>query len=328
MSQPHAASGSHAARRGVLAATAAATLWGCGTVASAIVLEHGVPPGPFTVVELGGSVVFLSVLALGTRTRMPSLRTSWRAGALGLLEPGLSYLLLNAGLARTAASHAALIGALEPVLIVLLGWAVLRLPLPRRLLVPMGAVLIGSAAVVLAQSAGGRSSVTGDLLVAAGVLCAAAYVLGTSRIDHELPAIGVVLLQQLAALGLVVVVVAATVGDDPTGGAPLGAWLAVPVIGVMSSAVTFWLYLVALRHLPAGTAGQFLAAIPVVGFVGAVVVLGEDATVPAALGAALVVLGLVLVSRGEQRAADQAGGPARRSSSDSTTGDDVAVVDR
>jgi drug/metabolite transporter (DMT)-like permease len=294
-------------RRGIAAASVAAVLWGCGTVATAAVLRRGVPPGPFTVVELASSVAFLGVLAVATRTPVPDVRRAWRAGALGLLEPGATYLLMNAGLARTAATHAALIGALEPVLIVLLGWVLLRLPLPRRLLLPMGAVVVGSAAVVLAQAAGGRASVTGDLLVAAGVLCASVYVLGSSRIDPGLPAIGVVLLQQLFALVLVIGVVAITSRADVAGDASAAAWLAVAAIGVTSSALTFWLYLVALRHLPAGTAGQFLAAIPVVGFLGAVVVLGEEATVPAALGAALVVLGLVLVARGEQRAADQAG---------------------
>ena len=40
-----------------------------------------------------------------------------RAGAIGLLEPGAVYLIMNIGLAHTSATHASLINALQPVLI-------------------------------------------------------------------------------------------------------------------------------------------------------------------------------------------------------------------
>ncbi len=294
---------------GVAAATGAAVLWGCGTVATAAVLDHGVSAPVFTVVELGSSVGFLGVVALISRASLPDVRRWWKVGALGLLEPGLTYLLMNAGLARTSVTHAALIGAAEPVLIALLAWFLLSTALPRRLLLPMLAVVIGSVLVVTAHASSSGASLSGDLLVAAGVLCASAYVVGSSRIDMDLPAVGVVLFQQLFALSLVVVFVGGAVAVGPGhGGITVDrtsvswALLWVPLIGIGSSGLTFWLYLVALRHLVAGAAAQFLAIVPVVGFVGAVTLLGEPVSALAVFGALAVVASLVVIARGERRA--------------------------
>ncbi len=297
------------ARVGVAAATAAAVLWGCGTVATASVLDHGVSAPVFTVVELGSSVLFLAVVAGISHTPLPDLRRWWKVGALGLLEPGLTYLLMNAGLARTSVTHAALIGAAEPVLIAVLAWVVLRTPVPKRLFLPMFTVVVGSVLVVTAHGSSGGATVGGDLLVVAGILCASAYVVGSSRVNVELAAVGVVLFQQLFAFSLVVVLVAGAVAVGPgSGGISIDgssvswALLWVPLIGIGSSGLTFWLYLVALRHLVAGAAAQFLAIVPVVGFVGAVTLLGESITVAAAVGAGVVVISLVVIAHGERQA--------------------------
>jgi hypothetical protein len=118
-------------RLGTSCAVGAALLWGLGTVASAAVLDRGIPSGPFTLVEF-------------VRQR----RLHWRVEVLGILEPGLTYYLAGAGLARTSASHAAVIAALEPVLVAVLGWLVFHNALPTRVLVPMLAILAGMAAVV------------------------------------------------------------------------------------------------------------------------------------------------------------------------------------
>jgi drug/metabolite transporter (DMT)-like permease len=198
------------ARLGIGAVTGAAILWGLGTVASAAVLDRGIPAGAFTLVELVTSVVFLAVVARFTGTSLPSLRRSWRVGALGLLEPGVAFLLANAGLARTSATHAVLILAVEPVLIAGLGWLVLRNALPMRILIPMITVLAGSVVVVTAHASTRGVTLMGDALVAVAVLCAAFYALGSSTIDRTISALGVILLQQIFALCFIVPLVGAT----------------------------------------------------------------------------------------------------------------------
>lgn len=79
-------------------------------------------------------------------------------------------------------------------------------------------------------------------------------------------------------------------------------WLAIPVIGVTSSSLTFWLYLTSLRHVSPGTTAQFLALIPITGFLGAVFILGEETTTTAFIGAAIVLVSLMAIARMEHRA--------------------------
>jgi drug/metabolite transporter (DMT)-like permease len=297
------------ARIGIIAATGAALLWGSGTVASAAVLDRGIPGGPFTLVELVTSVAFLAVIARCTATPLPSMRRLWKAGALGLLEPGLTYVLVNAGLARTSLTHAVLIQAVEPVLIAGLGWLLLRNVLPIRILIPMITVLAGSVVVVVTAHTSTRGvTLVGDVLVALGVLCAATYVLGSSRIDRSASALGVILLQQVFALCLVAPLVGVTLIAGGgfrvvlDGATTPWLWLAVPFIGIGVFSLTFWLFLIALRHIPAATAAQFLSISTVVGFIGAVALLDERMSLQAAAGAVVVVVSLVAIARGEQRA--------------------------
>ncbi len=290
-------------RQGMAAAIGASVLWGTGTIASEAVLRTGVPSGPFTMIELTTSVLFLALMCRLTKTAVPSVRRWWRAGLLGSLEPGLAYLLINAGLARTSATHGALISAAEPVMIALLGWLWLGDAIPRRLVLPMGLVLVGTTAVVTAHASSDGASWLGDGLVALGILAAAIYVVGSAKVSVDVPVLGLTLLQQIFAIAFVIpVVTIATVAGGGWGPGPDSAWpwLAVPFIGIGASALTFWLYLAALRHLTPGVAGQFLAIIPLIAFAGAVVLLREPAGVQAIAGAAVVVAALIIIARLEQ----------------------------
>jgi drug/metabolite transporter (DMT)-like permease len=300
-------------RVGIACVALASFLWGAGTVVTAAILKHGIPVGVFTVVEIGSSVVFLALALLVSRTRIPSPRKHPMLLVLGLLEPGLTYLLINAGLNRTSVVHAALIQTTEPVIVAGLGWLLLSHHLPARVLIPMLTVLAGSVAVVTAHAPNSGATVIGDLLVAGGIISASAYALGSSRVDPDLSALGATFVQQAASLVLVVPVVLVPLllhghaSHAPSGHAVGSShpsawlWVAVPALGVVSTSLTFWLYLTALRHIPPGTAAQFLAITPVTGFVGAVVFLGETMSLQATLGAGVVIFSLVAIARGEQK---------------------------
>lgn len=289
---------------GIAAAVGASTLWGLGTVATDRVLSLGVPPGPFTAVELTSSVTFLLIVGAATGTKLASPRRWWRAGVVGWLEPGAVYLIMNVGLARTSASHGALLGALQPVLIVVIGWAFLREKVPARLWATVGLVLAGTAAVVTANASASGSTLSGDVIVVVGITVASVYVLAASRVVTQLPVLALTLLQQLFAVGMVLPIVAVQVlVQGGIGAGPDNPWVwgYVPLIGIASSALTFWLYLTALGHLSTAAAGQFLALIPLVGFAGAVVLLGEPLGAQALAGAGVVGAALLLVARMEQR---------------------------
>ena len=290
---------------GVSAVAGASVLWGMGTVVSAVVLKTGLPVGPFTAVETLSSVVFLAVTLRISGVAIPNVKRYWKVGALGLLEPGLTYFFFNMGLSRTSVTHAALIQSLEPVFVSGLGWLLFRATVPIRVLVPMVAALGGSAVVITSQSVNGRANVLGDGIVAVGILCAAGYVLGVSRIDTSTSPLGTVFVQQLFACCLIVPLALFRLDAGEahrvasSGQISPWLWVGVAAIGVGSFSMTFWLYLIALRHLSVGSTVQFLAVIPVVGFLGGILVLGERASTQGAVGVVVVVASLIAIGFAE-----------------------------
>ena len=290
---------------GVSAVAGASVLWGMGTVASAVVLRTGLPVGPFTAVETLSSVVFLAVTLRISGVAIPNVKRYWKVGALGLLEPGLTYFFFNMGLSRTSVTHAALIQSLEPVFVSGLGWLLFRATVPIRVLVPMVTALGGSAAVITSQSVNGGGNVLGDGIVAVGILCAAGYVLGVSRIDTSTSPLGIVFVQQLFACGLIVPLALFRLDAGEahrvasSGQISPWLWVGVAAIGIGSFSMTFWLYLIALRHLSVGITVQFLAVIPVVGFLGGILVLGERASTQGAVGVVIVAASLIAIGFAE-----------------------------
>ena len=300
-------------RLGIVTVVVASTLWGLGTVATDAILHRSIPVSIFTFIEIASSILFLLIVLVATGTRLPRPRHCWRAGATGLLNPAATYLLLNTGLSRTSVTHAALIQTLEPVLIAGMSWLLFRHAVPRRVLVPMVAVLGGSALVVTAHAAGGTATTLGDIFIVLGVVTAALYSIASTRIEAEIPALAAVFVQLCVAFVIITPLAAAQLiaghghitgphGTWTFATQPLITWVATPVVGVTSTAIAFWCFLIALRNIPAATAGQFLAIIPVVGFLGAIFVLHEPVTLQGVVGGLVVVVSLVLIARGEQQA--------------------------
>ena len=184
----------------------------------------------------------------------------------------------------TAATHAAVIGALEPTFVALGSWLVLRRRMRAGDAALMSLALAGALLVVVGTSgAGTGASGSGDALLVVSVVCAAGYVMLSSRGAGTVAALVATLTQQVWAMLVVVPVLAASVVVAGLGPLPVGrAWLLVLAAGTLSYLVPFALYLTALESLPATLAAQYLALIPLCGLVGAAVVLGErlPATAP------------------------------------------------
>ena len=132
--------------------SAAAISWGLSSATSKVALGQ-LSPIDLMAIEVGtGAVVLIPLAALrGGTVRSSALRSSalrgpglWRPRLLylllGILEPGLAFLLFDVGLARTSATHAALLLASETLFVVILA----RLALHERM----------SSALALAVGAG------------------------------------------------------------------------------------------------------------------------------------------------------------------------------
>jgi drug/metabolite transporter (DMT)-like permease len=138
-------------------------------------------------------------------------------------------------------------------------------------------------------------SFLGDALLIGGVLCAAAYVVKSSRLASVTEPLSALIAQQGVAVLLAAGMVA-IFGARPLAVQHVVAqgWVLAVASGIVQYACAFWFYLWALKGLSASVAGLYLSLIPVFGLLVAIPALGDHLTAVQWLGATLII-GSVMV---------------------------------
>lgn len=264
----------------ILAMVLSALCWGSATVMGKVSLSH-FPPFTLLAVQLSASVAFLWCAVAITGARVPFHKLARKAALGGLLEPGLAYSAGTSGLALTGAAHASLVGATEPLLIVLLAWMLLRDRPSRATFLGVGLVIVGLVFIAVPDlSSNTHANAFGDGLVLLGTVFAALYVILTSRFGATIAPLALSALQQSVGLilsfAMLTVVWLAGFEHANLAAIPARIWLFGAFSGIVQYALGFWLYLIGLRILPASVAGLFLALIPVFGVGGAIISLARN----------------------------------------------------
>ncbi|MGO4836224.1 DMT family transporter, partial [Rhizobiaceae sp. 2RAB30] len=186
-----------------------------------------------------------------------------------------------------------------PILILGLAWTFLREPVDRQLAVLIAAATIG-VLLVSGLVAGGSviSADIGAVLILAGVLCCAIYTVLARNIDAD--PLFTVALQQTVAFGWMLAIwpIELRSAKVPSIGTTAISDVATIIVsGLLYYAAAYWLYLLALRSLPASVAGSFFNLIPVFGIIGSFVLLGERLSPLQWCGAVMIVGAAVVVLR-------------------------------
>jgi drug/metabolite transporter (DMT)-like permease len=273
----------------------AAACWGIGTVVSKAALTE-LPPLSLLSIQLASSLTVLFILM---RRRGVALRGDGPVllGRLGLLNPGTAYALSLLGLVTISASLSVILWALEPLMILFLAAVLLRERITPGLVI-LSLVAVAGMIVVLYEPSVVQGQLLGVTLTLAGVACCAVYTVVTRRfIPDARETSQVILAQQAHALALALVVVAAVgvVGGPvvPSSVTVLGLASAIGS-GVLYYAGAYWLYLNALRRVPASLAGASFYLIPIVGVAAGALLLDERLGPTQWIGATIV-LGAVLM---------------------------------
>lgn len=284
---------------GPLLMVASAATWAAGLILTKVTLDATeAAPSAVLVVQLIASVGVLAAACAITRA---PLGGAWRYGWVGLLEPGIAYQLALAGLALTSAANASVLGSLEPVMVPLIAWVLLRQRPHLRLVVVIVSATVGSVLVSFSAD-GGSGSWAGDGLIVASVAAAALYVVVASKQVATIAPLPAALTQQVWALGLVIVGHLVLVGTVFWPSVTAGHLLLAAASGILNYALPFWLYLSALTRMPVARAATYLTLIPVFGVLGAVLVLGERVMWLDLAGGALVVGCLIFDATADARA--------------------------
>ncbi|HKY47420.1 MAG TPA: DMT family transporter [Acidimicrobiia bacterium] len=281
----------------------ASACWGLGTVLSKSALVH-FEPIDLLVVQLGASVAAVALVLALAQSRPPKPAAMWSVAGLGVLNPGLAYLLGLTGLTMTSASLATLIWALEPALIVVAARLLLGEHASGKII---GVAVAGFGGVALVAIGPVSGSFTGALLILAGVACCALYAVWTRRVVSTGSALAVVFLQTATAFGMAAIF-ATMSGYRPIEAmaqAPWAATSAAIVSGVLYYGLAFLLFVGALRRVSAAVAGLFINLVPVFGILAAYLMLNERLGVLEWLGAGTVLGAMTILLLEGSRQAQQ-----------------------
>lgn len=249
--------------------------------------------GGLGILRIGGATVAFAAIARLARVPPIPWRDQPRLLLLSVLGISANQLLFVHGLARTSATHAALLTTTIPIQTL-----IVALALGKERFLPLRAAgalvsLAGVVVLVTGRVQGGDVTVAGDLLVVANTVVYAFYlILSRDLLARHSP---LAVLPWLFGWGFLTAL--PFTGIPPLRGHPPEAWAALAVIVLGPTVGTYWLNLVALRTVPSSVVAIFIALQPLVAGTLAVPLLGEKPTVRAAFSAVLTLAGVLLATR-------------------------------
>jgi len=218
-----------------------------------------------------------------------------RLVVLGVVGNTLYQLGFISGLARTTASNSALILASMPSIVALVAAALgLETVRPRVLT----GVLVATAGVILVVAARGEGfgggSLAGDLLTLAAVFCWAGYTLGLRRLPDGVSPLRVTAVTTVAgAPGLILAGIPQMLRMD-WGGVGAAGWAALAYATVLSLVVAYLLWNRSVQSVGPSRTVIYMCLTPLIAVLGAAVFLGERPRPLQAVGAVLIIGGVLL----------------------------------
>ena len=273
-------------------------IWGGNFTISKLALRE-IPPLPFTAIRfLVGSVVFLFLLWRLGRLRWPPAGLGWPLIILGVIGNTLYQLCFIEGLFRTSATDASLILASLPTIVTV---SAALLGLEQTTARQRWGVLlatVGVVAIVLRNGVGpGGGDLVGDLLMLAATGCWTIYSLGLRRISGSMPALELTAWTLFTGTpGLLLLGVPGMAALD-WGGVSVPGWIAVAYAALLSLTAAYFLWSRSIQALGAGRTAIYSCGVPLVAATVALFLLGEAPTVAHAIGATLIIAGVLLSNR-------------------------------
>lgn len=268
-----------------LSAAGATILWGFTYILSTMLLPHN-PLLIGAVRALGGALVLI-VLS----RKLPSGGWWDKLIILGTLNAGLFFGLLFVAAMRLPGGVAAIFQALGPLVVILLGWAILG---QKPTILKIFSVLVGVAGVSLVVLKGNAGI---DLIgVAAALGSTLSLALGGILINKwgkpPMPMLAFTGWQLLVA-GIeltVATLIAQDIPDSITGMNIVGF----AILAVLLTAIPFMLWFRAISQAGAVAVAPFFLLVPITAFVLDALVKGFIPTVYQIMGAVIVIAGLLL----------------------------------
>ena len=276
---------------GVLCLAVIAPIWGYSWVVSKVALDYA---KPFTFIALitASCAVCLFLLLLATRRslRPPPLR--WTA-SIGLLQTTLFNTLATLALSVGGAGKVSVLVYTMTFWLLLLAWLFLGERLRGLQWPAVALAFAGLVLVVRPWDIGGALS--GILAGAAGLAWAGgALLVKLLQRRTQVDALSLTTWQMAAGAAPLIALAVVTQSGWPEWTGAFIACLAYSAL--LSNALCWGLWVVALRSLPASAAAMGTLAVPVVGVAASWLQLGERPTAVEAAGMALIIAALAVLA--------------------------------
>jgi len=274
-------------------------IWGATPILTRVALDELPPLVVACLRTIIAGLVAIPLLA-AIRQRLPSSRGSRTllgiSAAVGFVVFPVVY---TVGQQRTSALHGVMILAALPIFTGVYAAIVVRRVPRRAWLAGCAVALVGEVVLIAGRGTStGGATLAGDLIVLAAALCVSAgYVAGAMLPPRGLSSLATTLWGVLLGTVVLAPLAAVLFARDGVPEAGAKAWGAVVFLALVTSILGYlgWYWALARGGIARIATLQFLQ--PVSGFVLAAIVLGEDVTVPIAVGSALIVGGIVIAQR-------------------------------
>ncbi len=270
-------------------------IWGLNFSVTKLAIGQ-IPALPFTAIRFALASLILWVVLRATEgpADLPAAEVR-RLVVLGVVGNTCYQLAFILGLVRTSATNSSLILATVPTVVAVVG-GILGL---ERITARMGwGIVLGTVGVVLVIATSGvefsTGTIAGDLLTVLAVLCWAGYTVGLRTLPAGFSPLRVTTVTTLAGTpGLMLVGLPGLLRLEWTA-VPGTAWAALAYATVLSLVVAYLLWNRSVQAVGGTRTAIYMCVTPLVAVGGAWVMLGEHARPFQAVGAVLIVAGVLL----------------------------------
>jgi len=260
-----------------------------------------IPALPFTAVRfaLASLLLWLALRVIEGPARLASadLRRLVILGVLGNTFYQIAFIL---GLAHTTATNSALIVATVPTVVAVIAGLMGFERVTARMWCGIGLGTLGVGLVIAASGVEfSTGTLRGDLLTVLGVLCWAGYTVGLRRLPDGISPLRVTTVTSIAGTpGLVLAGLPGLLHLDWTA-VSTTAWAALAYATLLSLVVAYILWNRSVQAVGGTRTAIYMCVTPLVASAAAWAVLGEQARPSQAVGAILIIVG-VLLTRGDR----------------------------
>ncbi len=276
---------------GILALIGSVTIWGSTFVITKALFDT---IGPFTVIGIRLVISLLVLIPLAMRRGFHwNMIIQKKYLLYGLTGVALFFGLSYVGLDRSTAGNAALIQAANPAAIALFSFLILKEKISVQRASGIMVSIIGVLLVSGSPSEKGNSTIVGNLLLIGGVIAWAMYTVQGKKLPKTIDTMTTTTVSFITGLLWLVPFILWELSQTGLPEIGLNSWVALIYLGLVASALAFFLWNFGLETVEASLAAPFINLIPIIGLLFSLFV-GETISTIQILGGLIAIIGVLI----------------------------------